>query len=359
MPQIEALDVAAYRVPTDAPESDGTACWTATTAIVVRVRAEGVEGLGYSYAHEAAAQLVDSLLRSRVEGFDAFAIDAASLRMMQATRNLGRPGLASCARSAVDAALWDLKARLLGLPLVELLGPVRSSVPLYGSGGFTSYDKATLTAQATGWAKAGIRMVKIKVGTHPDDDLARVSALCDAVGDGVTPFIDANGAYTPKQALSLGARFAALGVGWFEEPVSSDDRANLAFLRDRLPMDVAAGEYGYDPWYFRTLLETGAVDVLQADATRCGGPTGFLKAAALAEAFHRPLSAHTAPSLHVHLCCAALPVVHQEWFHDHVRLEAMLFDGAPQPVGGRLAPDRSRPGLGLSLNAKEAARFAV
>jgi L-alanine-DL-glutamate epimerase-like enolase superfamily enzyme len=131
-------------------------------------------------------------------------------------------------------------------------------------------------------------------------------------------------------------------------------------LRDRAPagMEISAGEYGYDPWYFRRMLEAGAVDVLQADATRCLGITGFLRAASLAEAHHVALSAHTAPALHVHVCCAAEIVRHVEWFHGHVRIERMLFEGFVEPVDGLLRPALDRPGLGLELRRSDAERYA-
>ncbi|HEX4296929.1 MAG TPA: enolase C-terminal domain-like protein, partial [Devosia sp.] len=194
----------------------------------------------------------------------------------------------------------------------------------------------------------------------PDQDLARVEAARQAIG-GAGLFVDANGAYDRKQALDFAHSFADLGVSWFEEPVSSDDLAGLKLLRDRAPpgMEIAAGEYGYDPFYYRRMLEAGAVDVLQADATRCGGYTGFLKAATLADAWSVPLSAHTAPALHLPVCCAAPRLRHIEWFHDHARIEAMLFDGAPMPADGTIAPDLDRPGHGLTFRHKEAERFAL
>ncbi len=360
MPVIDDLRVGAYLIPTEGgPESDGTICWEGTTAVVVRLRAEGCDGIGYSYTHAAAAEMVERTLKPLILGLDTMAIETASVRMGQAVRNFGRPGIATCAISAVDAALWDLKARLLGLSLVDLLGAARTAIPIYGSGGFTSYDAVRLVEQASQWATSGITMVKMKVGTRPGEDVARVRAVRDAVGDKCALFVDANGAYSAKQAVALAETFAQLGVRWLEEPVSSDDLAGLAFVRNRVAMDVAAGEYGHDAPYFRAMLAAGAVDVLQADATRCGGPTGYLKAAALAEGFQLPLSAHTAPSLHVHLCCATAPSVHLEWFHDHVRAENILFEGVVTPESGRLAPDRSRPGLGISLNEREAARFAL
>jgi L-alanine-DL-glutamate epimerase-like enolase superfamily enzyme len=175
-------------------------------------------------------------------------------------------------------------------------------------------------------------------------------------------FVDANGAYSRKQALAFADKYAELGVTWFEEPVSSDDLAGLRLIRDRGPagMDVAAGEYGYQPLYFRRMLEAGAVDVLQADGTRCGGVTGFLKAADVCESFGLPLSAHCAPALHVHPCCATTAEFrHLEYFHDHARIDGMLFDGAAAPVKGVLYPDLSRPGLGLEFKHKDAERFKV
>ena len=173
--------------------------------------------------------------------------------------------------------------------------------------------------------------------------------------------IDANGALDRKQALRLGDRACELGVVWFEEPVPSDDLDGLRLVRSRLPapIEVAAGEYGYDLFYFRRMMDADAIDVLQADATRCCGYTGFLAAAWLADARPLPLSAHTAPALHLPVCCAAPRLRHLEWFHDHVRIESMFFDGAPRPAGGVISPDMSRPGHGLELKRADAERFAI
>jgi L-alanine-DL-glutamate epimerase-like enolase superfamily enzyme len=218
-----------------------------------------------------------------------------------------------------------------------------------------------LQHQLRRWADAGIRKVKMKVGAHPADDISRVAAARDAIGDAVELFVDANGAYTPRHALEFAGRFAELGVRWFEEPVSSDDLRGLAFIRVRAPsgMNIAAGEYGYDSVYFRRMLEAAAVDVLQIDATRCTGVTGFLEAAALGAAYQVPVSSHTAPLIHAHLCCAAPTAVHAEYFHDHVRIESMLFDGIIEPVDGILYPDPSRPGLGIEFKHSDAERYAA
>ena len=358
---IERVDVSAFTLPTDRPESDGTFEWEETTIVVVEVAAGTTRGLGFSYTGESAARVIERRLTPEVVGRDALDVPAAWAAMIAAVRNVGLPGIAATAISAVDSALWDLKARLLDLPLVRLLGTARETVPVYGSGGFTSYDTAALKEQLAAWADAGIDEVKIKVGRTPRDDVVRVRAARSAVGPDVGLFVDANGAYAAKQALALAEEFAHYRVAWFEEPVPSDDLEGLCLLRQRAPagLEIAAGEYGYHTRYFRRMLAAGAVDVLQADATRCLGISGFLAASTLAEAFAVPLSAHTAPALHLHACCAVANVRHIEWFHDHVRIERALFDGVVEPERGELRPDLTRPGLGLELKREEAARYAV
>jgi L-alanine-DL-glutamate epimerase-like enolase superfamily enzyme len=358
---IDKIEVSAYRIPTDAPESDGTYEWDSTTLVLVEAAARGVDSLGYTYADEATAKLIDSHLKQVVLGRDAFSPNAAFVAMTQSVRNLGRPGICSMAISAIDTALWDLKARLLDLSLVRLFGQVREAMPLYGSGGFTSYSNEKLQDQLGGWVEQGIPRVKMKIGRDAKADPDRVAAAREAIGEEAELFVDANGGYSRKQALELSYVFSELDVSWFEEPVSSDDLTGLRLMRDDGPpgMDIAAGEYGYDLTYFERMLGAGAVDVLQADATRCGGYTGFLQAATLCEAHHLPLSSHCAPALHLPIGCAARPFRHAEYFHDHVRIERMFFDGVAEPNDGGLTPDLSRPGNGLTLKRKDAEKFAL
>jgi L-alanine-DL-glutamate epimerase-like enolase superfamily enzyme len=357
---IDRISVSAYRIPTDAPESDGTLEWNSTTLVLVEAVAGGKTGMGFSYANRATAVLVHDTLSDVVTGRDAFDIAGTWAAMVAAIRNLGRPGISSMAIAAVDNALWDLKCRLLGLPLVTLLGADLAAIPVYGSGGFTSYTVARLQEQLGGWARQGIRMVKMKIGREPDADISRVRAAREAIGPKTALFVDANGAYSRKQALGFARAFVDLGVTWFEEPVPSDDLEGLRLIRDDAPawIDITAGEYGYDIVYFRRMCEAGAVDVLQADATRCAGVTGFLRAADVAMSFHLPLSSHCAPSIHAHPCCA-VGARHLEYFHDHVRIERMLFDGALDPVDGALHPALDRPGFGLTFKAADAQRYAI
>lgn len=359
--RIERVEVSVFRIPTDRPESDGTLTWDSTTLVVVHVSAGGQTGLGYTYASAAVRPIITELLADAVVGMHAMAIPAAHEAMVQAVRNQGRPGISSMAIAAVDSALWDLKARILGLPLVTLLGAARAGVPVYGSGGFTSYSVEELKEQLGAFAAAGMGRVKMKIGRDAEADGRRVAKVRKTIGENVELFVDANGAYSRKQALAQAEIFADFDVRWFEEPVSSDDLDGLRLIRDRAPagMDIAAGEYGYDLPYFQRMLDAGAVDVLQADATRCAGITGFLKVAALCEARGLRLSAHCGPSLHAHPCCAAVAVCHLEYFHDHARIERMLFDGALAPVRGSLWPDLSRPGMGIELKRADGARYAI
>lgn len=359
--RIEHVAVSAYRIPTDAPESDGTLEWDSTTLVVVHVEAGRARGLGYTYADRATAVLIADKLAAVLEDQDASAINARWIDMTRSVRNLGRPGIVSMAISALDTALWDLKAKSLGVALVHLLGASRDATPVYGSGGFTSYTTDRLRDQLAGWAADGMQRVKMKIGRAPQDDVKRVQAARSAIGQGVELFVDANGAYARKQALAFAEVFAPLGVTWFEEPVSSDDLEGLRLMRNRAPagMNVSAGEYGYDLPYFRRMLDAQAVDVLQADATRCGGVTGFLDVAALCDACGMALSSHCAPSLHAPLCCAARRAVHLEYFHDHARIEQRYFDGAAVAREGEIRCDTSRPGLGLEFKAQDAACYRI
>jgi L-alanine-DL-glutamate epimerase-like enolase superfamily enzyme len=359
---VETLEAGAYTIPTDAPESDGTMSWDSTTLVLVTARAAGESGIGWTYAGPAAAQVVAGKLAAVVVGRDASTPAASWAAMQHAVRNLGRPGLVAEAISAVDIALWDLHARLAGLPVCIALGAVRDGTPVYGSGGFTSYADRQLGDQLAGWAGAGIPRVKMKVGREPAADSHRVQVARKAIGDDVELFVDANGAYTRKQALEQAAVFAGVDVRWLEEPVSSDDLAGLRLVRDRGPagMDVTAGEYGYDLPYFHRLLDAEAVDCLQADVTRCGGFTALLRVAALCDARSLDLSLHCAPQVSAHAGTAVWHLRHLEYFHDHVRIESTAFDGVldPEP-DGVLRPDGGRPGLGLAVRTADLEPYRV
>ncbi len=356
---IERLAVSAYRIPTDRPETDGTASWEATTLVLVELEAGGTRGTGWTYAPAAAAAVVEETLARLVRGSDAFDTRRIWTRMVAAVRNAGRPGIASCAIAAVDVALWDLRARLQETALCDLFGLVRTRVPLYGSGGFTSYDERTLCEQLGGWAEAGFRSVKMKVGRDHRRDPERVAAARRAIGADVELFVDGNGGYDVATAIAIAGRFAEQNVVWFEQPVDHRDLEGTRRVREHAPpgMAISSGEYVYDTADAAHVAPV--VDVLQADATRCGGYTGLLAIDGYCEVARMPLSTHCGPSLHLHAGAALLRLRHMEWFHDHARIERMLFDGVVEPENGMLRPDRSRPGHGLTFKHADAQRYAI
>ena len=361
-PAVLGLETAVYVVPTDAPEADGTLAWDKTTMLLVTARAGGEQGIGWSYTAAAAQSVVTDILAGVVTGRSALDLAGAAAAMARSVRNIGRAGIAAMAISAVDIALWDLKARLLGCPLTSLLGRVRDDVPVYGSGGFTSYDEEQTRRQLSGWVEQDrIPRVKIKIGeswgSNERRDLDRVALAREVIGPDTELLVDANGGYSTGQAVRVARLLADYGVTWFEEPVSSDDLAGLAVIRGQILPDVTAGEYSWSLADSARLIDAGAVDCLQLDVTRCGGISEFLRGAALAAASNLQVSAHCAPNLHAHVAAAVPNLRHVEYFHDHQRIEQMLFYGALDPGGGVLTPDPAVPGLGLVLRAADAERY--
>lgn len=358
---VSKVSVSAYRVFTDYPESDGTLAWDSTTLILAVVEAQGQTGMGYTYADASLVNFISQNLAPVLIGEDPFNTSRMWLSMMKAIRNNGTSGTACMAVAALDVALWDLKAKLLNKPLGILLGMVHERAAVYGSGGFTSYPDTRLQEQLGEWVAAGFTKVKMKIGRNPDEDDRRIKAATEITRNVAELMVDANGAYDPRTALSKTAFFEEMGITWFEEPVSADDLTGLKFVREHVRgnIRVAAGEYGDQLSYFKKMLESRAVDVLQADATRCCGITGFLKAGTLAEAANVPFSFHCAPSLHVYPALASNSFYIGEYFHDHVRIEQMFFEGAPRAVNGYLHPNLSDPGLGLLFRHPDADKYRV
>jgi L-alanine-DL-glutamate epimerase-like enolase superfamily enzyme len=362
-PVITALEASAYTVPTDALEGDGTFTWDSTTLILVTAHAGGTTGFGWTYGPTACANLVTELLSPVVAGLPALDVGRAATGMAKAVRNSPRPGAAGYSISAVDCALWDLKARLLGLPLHRLLGTVRTDVPVYGSGGFTTYDESQLDAQLSGWVhRQEIPRIKIKIGEsggmRESRDVARMRQARQTIGPAAQLFVDANGAYTAKQSIRVMQRVQDLNIVWLEEPVSSDNLTGLREVRERIDADVAAGEYGTNLTYFARMCAADALDCVQADVSRCGGITEWLRIAAVAAAHNLEISGHCAPHLSVQVAAATPNFRHLEWFHDHVRIEGLFFDGCLDPRGGTIRPS-SEVGNGLELRSSELEKFRV
>lgn len=317
--------------------------------------------MGFTYADIATAKFVDTLIREAIVGADALQIGACWNDMYGKARNLGHDGITSMAASAVDVALWDLKGKLFGVPTFALLGAVAESVPVYGSGGFTAYSEEHLCAQLAGWVQDGIPRVKMKIGRDPVADIKRVAAARSAIGEEAQLFVDANGAYGVQQAIDQARYLAEQRVTWFEEPVFRENYIGTRHVRECVPpgMDISDGEYGYGLYEFARMIDAQMLDVLQADATRCGGFSGLLAVDGLAQSTMTPLSTHCAPHLHLHAAMACKQLRHMEYFYDHYRIERMLFDGAAEPVNGRLSADPDRPGIGLELRRADAERYLL
>ena len=361
-PSVRDITTAVYVIPTDAPEADGTLAWDKTTMVVASVWAGTARGIGWTYAAAAAGNVITDVLADAITGRSAMDVPGTAEAMARAVRNIGRPGIAATAISAVDIALWDLKARLLGVSLPRLLGQALDGVPIYGSGGFTSYDEHQTREQLAGWVeKDRIPRVKIKIGeswgSREQRDLERVALAREVIGPDAELYVDANGGYTAGQAVRVSHRLEEYGVTWFEEPVSAQDLADLAAVRRQVLPDVAAGEYSWSLADSARLIDAGAVDCLQLDVTRCGGITEFLRGSALAAAHNLQVSGHCAPNLHARVGAAVPNLRHVEYFHDHQRIEQMLFDGALSPADGVLSPDADQPGLGLTLREADADRY--
>lgn len=357
---VDQLEVRALSFPTPAPESDGTLTWDHTSVVTVEARAGSRVGLGWSYTSPAAAEIIRSVLAAEVVGQDPSSPARLWERMHRACRNLGTRGVVMAAISAVDVALWDLRSKQLDLPLADLWGAQRTSVPVYGSGGFTSLSTDQLDEQVEGWLRAGCSAVKLKIGENwgcnVARDLDRVARVVARVHDAAEVMADADGAYSRSEAMRVGQDLDLLGVRWFEEPVSSEDLRGLGQLRDALNCEVAAGEYIWELSDASSMCD--AVNCVQLDVTRCGGFTGWRRCASYAHAAHVPVSAHCAPALHLPLGIADDALRNIEWFSDHVAVEDQLVEGAPVVRDGRIASGRpSTPGHGYQL--KDVSRFVV
>ncbi|NYI04097.1 enolase C-terminal domain-like protein [Allostreptomyces psammosilenae] len=361
---VERVEARAYAVPTEAPEAGGVPDRAGGELVVVLVRADDAVGTGWSHAPAAARAVVEDLLAGEVVERGVLDIPALHQRMRHRLRDAGGVGLGARALSAVDVALWDLKAQLLGLPLVGLLGAARPEVPVYASGGPPGWSDDRLRELVRGWTvERGVPRVKIRIGeadgTRERRDLERVEVARVAAGRDGELLVDARGAYRRGQAVRMGRRLADAGVTWFEEPVDPDDLAGLRAVREATTPDTAAGGHGWDLPHLARLCAGEAVDCLPVDATRCGGPTVWLRAAAVAQAHGLAVSGHAAPNLHAHLAAAVPNLEHVEWSDGHDRVERTLLLGTLDPSGGAVRPGADgAPGHGMELRP-DADRYQV
>jgi L-alanine-DL-glutamate epimerase-like enolase superfamily enzyme len=363
--RITDVTTTTLHLPQIAPAQDATMFRPASgqTSLFVHVRTDaGLEGLGMSEA-TGTRHVIEQTLRPLLLGRDPLEHERLWEEMFWAVRSYGRKGLALCALSAIDIALWDLKGKIFGAPLYRLLGPYTDAVPVYGSGGWTHLPEGELVREQAGFVERGFPRVKMKVGKAfgraEEEDVRRVAAVRRTLGDGVTLYLDANGGYRAKQAIVLARRFEQYNVAWFEEPVHADDLAGLAEVRRDGPLPVATGEHEYTKFGFKALLTQGAADIVQPDVARVGGVTEWLKIAHLAAAFNLPVAPHAVSLVHLHLACCTPNLAVVEILGVQQEADRIWYTEIPEPAGGLWSPFPDRPGLGLALDPHAVARYAV
>ncbi len=365
MVKIARVGTTLIAIPRDPPISDATAVSMGMGAhcFVHIVTDEGLDGLGMSTASRAVRAVIDYDLKPLLEGADPLNIEGLWQEMFWRVRGIGRKGVAFQAISAVDIALWDLKAKILGLPLYKLLGPCRESVPIYGSGGWTSYTEAELVEEQLGYVERGMTRVKMKVGkdfgSSTDEDVQRLRAVRKAVGDDVEIYIDANNGYTAKQAIGMARKFEESNVGWYEEPVLADDIDGLAQVVAAIDIPVATGEHEYTKYGFKDLMCRGAADIVQPDVGRVGGVTEWMKVAAMADAFNLPVASHSYQLVHLHMACATPNLMVVECLGTREAEDVILYKDCAVPSGPEWSPDPDKPGLGLELDPFALEKYGV
>ena len=324
---------------------------------------EGFKGLGLTYSTPGIRQVVENGLKSVLVGQDPFNIEKLWNDMFWQVRGYGRKGIAFCAISAVDIGLWDLKAKALGLPLYRLLGPYTDSVPVYGSGGWTNYTQEELVAEMVGYVEQGIKQVKMKVGKDfgqsEREDILRLAAVREAVGDDVAVYIDANNGYYTKQAIYMAREFEQFQVGWFEEPVLADDIQGLAEIRGATDIPVATGEHEYTKYGFKELIASGGTDIAQPDIGRVGGVTEWMKVAHLAHSFNMPVAPHALQLVHLHVACATPNLKTVEYMNILLETDRAFFTEFPEQKDGMWSPYPDKPGLGLELDPAAVEQYSV
>jgi D-galactarolactone cycloisomerase len=323
--------------------------------------ASGHEGLapGLALSREVIHRVLKPVLLSQ----DPLCTEQLWDDMFWRVRGFGRKGLAFAAISSVDIALWDLKAKLFGVPLYRLLGPFTDRVPIYGSGGWTSYTEAELVREQTGYVERGIPRVKMKVakdfGRAEAEDVRRLAAVRKAVGDDVEIYVDANNGYYAKQAIGMARHLADYNVKWFEEPVLADDIAGLAAIARAIDIPVATGEHEYTRYGFRELIAQGGADIVQPDVGRVGGVTEWMKVAHLAHAFNLPVAPHAVQLVHLHLACCTPNLKVVECLGTVEETDRLWYTEFPEQRDGYWSPYPDRPGLGLELSPDAVRKYSV
>jgi L-alanine-DL-glutamate epimerase-like enolase superfamily enzyme len=353
MPKIASLEAGYYRVPLETALSDSTHGDMLDFELnTLRIRdADGAEGMGYTYTVGRNGAAIDAILRRDVPelltGADADRIEALWQKIWWAQHYGGRGGPTVLALSAIDMALWDLKARRLGEPLWRLLGGNDPRVPCYAGGIDLDFPLDRLLRQTDDNLAKGFRAIKMKVGRKKlSEDVERVRAMRAHLGEGFPLMVDANMKWSADEAIRAARAFAPFDLTWLEEPIIPDDVAGHARIVREGGLPIATGENLRTLWDFRHLIASGGVTYPEPDVTNCGGVTSFMKIAHLAEAFNLPVTSHGAHDVTVHLLAA---VPNRSYLEAHgFGLDRYLADPLRIEEGFAIAPDR--PGHGIAFD---------
>ena len=324
---------------------------------------EDIEGLGIGQASPGVREIIETTLKYLLINQDPLNIEKLWDEMFWRIRGYGRKGIAFCALSAIDIGLWDLKAKALGLPLYKLLGPFTQSVPIYGSGGYTNLTEQEIVDDMVSYVEQGINRVKMKVGKNfgksEREDIERVAAVRNAIGNDISLYINANNGYYSKQAIYMGREFEQHQVGWFEEPVLADDIDGLSEIRRSIDIPIASGEHEYTKYGFKELISRGAVDIVQIDVGRVGGITEWIKVAHVAHAFNLPVASHGMQLVHLHLGCATPNLKVVEYMNTLLEGDVEWYTEFPEQKNGTWAPFSDKLGLGLELNHHSVEKWSI
>jgi L-alanine-DL-glutamate epimerase-like enolase superfamily enzyme len=349
MAQISRVELMMVNLKPKVRRVDAIQSFVSQETPIVRITdADGAVGTGYSYTIGTGGYSVMALLQRTLApaliGREAHEIERIWRDLLFLTHATSVGAITSIALAAIDTALWDLKARKLGLPLHLLAGGAQQSIRLYTTeGGWLHLERQALVDDALKARADGFGGAKLKIGRPIHEDVARISAVREAVGDGFEILTDANQAFAVDEAIRRARAYEPLDIGWLEEPLPADDIEGHRRLSDHTSLPIAVGESLYSAAHFREYLERHACSIVQVDVGRVGGITPWLKVAHMAEAFNIAVSPHFLMELHVSLCAA---VPNARWVEyipqlDDLTLERMTIRD------GRAVPSEA-PGLGIA-----------
>ncbi len=364
--RIRSVEILQVDLAPKVPRSDAIQSFVAQETPIVRIACDdGASGTGYTYTIGTGGSSVVAMLRDhlapRLVGRDPDCIESIWKDLFFATHATAVGAVTSLALAAIDTALWDLRCRRAGLPLWKAAGGAQPKVPLYTTeGGWLHLAADELVEQTVAAKAAGFRGAKLKVGRpHVAEDVARLAAVREAVGDAFEIMVDANQCFTVAEAIRRARAFEPFGLAWLEEPLPAEDLGGHAELARHTPIPIAVGESLYHPAHFREYLERNACSIVQADVARIGGITPWLKAAHLAETFNAPVCPHFLMELHVSLTAA---VPNAAWVEYIPQLDDLTSSRLAIDAGFAVAP--SAPGLGIewdwpAIERRAAARMRI